>query len=111
MHMSKLLLGTAAAVAFASAVSAAGLTASETMRCKLTNVAKDAALYDGTCTVTQELSGTLNLYTVNMGSAEPFKFATTDGKTWMHGPDHVQFRDLGKGAIFKWSDFALSVAE
>ena len=111
MHMSKLILGTAAAVAFASAVSAAGLTATETMQCKLTNVAKDAALYNGICTVTQEVSGSSTIYTVKMGSGEPFLFASSDGKTWMHGPEEVQFRDLGKGAIFKWSDFALSVAE
>ena len=55
--------------------------------------------------------GTSNIYTVNMGSGEPFKFATADGKTWMHGPDHLQFRDLGKVGIFTWSDFAFSVAE
>ncbi len=111
MHLSKLILGTAAAVAFASAVSAGGLKATETMRCKLTNVAKDAALYDGECTVTQEINGSSNIYTVKMGSGEPFLFATSDGKTWMHGPEEVQFRDLGKGGIFKWSDFALAVAE
>ncbi len=111
MHFSKLVLGTAAAMAFASAVSAAELTATETMRCKLTNVAKDVALYDGACTVTQEVSGSSNIYTVNMGSAEPFKFASSDGKQWMHGPEEVQFTDLGKGAIFKWADFALAVAE
>jgi len=51
------------------------------------------------------------IYTVKMGSGEPFLFATSDGKTWMHGPERVQFRDLGKGAIFKWGDFALAVAE
>ncbi len=111
MHMSKLILGTAAAVVFASAVSAAGLTASESMSCKLTNVAKDTVLYNGECTVTQEVTGTSNIYTVKMGSGEPFLFATSDGKTWMHGPEEVQFRDLGKGGIFKWSDFALAVAE
>ena len=52
------------------------------------------------------------IYTVELGASEPFKFATSDcGKTWLHGPEDAQFRDLGKGAIFKWSDFALVVAE
>lgn len=46
-----------------------------------------------------------------MGSGEPFKFPSSDGKHWMHGPNKVQFSDLGKGGIFKWSDFVRSVAE
>ena len=111
MHLSKLFLGTAAAVAFASTVSAGGLRVGETAQCKLTNVAKGAVLYHGECRVTEELTGTSTIYTVNMGSGEPFLFASADGKNWMHGPEKVQFTDLGKGGIFKWADFALAIAE
>jgi hypothetical protein len=111
MHISKGFVGTVVAVALTSTVSAAEPTATESMRCKLTNVAEDKALYNGECTVTQEVSGSSNAYTVTMGSADPFRFTTSDGKTWMYGSEEVQFRDLGQGAIFKWSDFALAVAE
>ncbi len=111
MHISKLFIGTAVAVALTSTVSAAGLKVGETAQCKLTNVAEDAVLYDGTCQVTEEVTSTSTIYTIKMGSSEPFLFASSDGRQWMHGPDEVEFRDLGKGAIFKWSNFALAVAE
>jgi hypothetical protein len=112
MHVYKLFIGTAVAIAFSSTVSAAGLAVSETATCKLTNVAKDVAIYEGTCRVTEEVRGNTTIYTIDMGGSEPFKFATADGgKNWLHGPEDVQFRDLGKGGIFKWSDFALVVAE
>jgi hypothetical protein len=112
MHGYKRFIGTAVAIAFSSTVSAAGITVSETATCKLTNVAKDVAIYEGTCRVTEEVRGSTTIYTVDLGASEPFKFATSDGgKHWLHGPEDVQFRDLGKGGIFKWSDFALVVAE
>lgn len=112
MRIYKLFIGAAAAIAYSTTVSAAGLVVGETAKCKLTNVAKDVALYDGTCRVTEEVNGSSIIYTIDMGGSEPFKFATSDGgKNWLHGPEDVQFRDLGKGAIFKWADFALAVAE
>lgn len=111
MNMSKPFLGTVIAVTLTATVSAAGLKVGETAQCKLTNVAEDAVLYDGECRVSEEITSTSTIYTVNMGSAEPFMFASSDGKQWMHGPEEVDFRDLGKGAIFKWSDFALAIAE
>ncbi len=112
MHIDKLFIGTAVALAFSSTVSAAGLVVSETAKCKLTNVAKDVAIYEGACRVTEEVSGSSIVYTIDLGASEPFKFATWDGgKHWLHGPEDVQFTDLGKGGIFKWSDFALAVAE
>jgi len=43
------------------------------------------------------------------GAAESFKFATADGRTWMHGPEQVRFRDRGHIGIFRWSDFRLEV--
>ena len=47
-----------------------------------------------------------------MGGSEPFLFAGQRGqKNWMHGPEEVNFRDLPDGGIFRWSDFALVVAE
>jgi hypothetical protein len=111
VHITKGFIGTPVAFALTSTVSAAGPTATETMRCKLTNVSEDKALYNGECTVTQEVSGKLNAYTVTMGSADPFRFTTSDGETWMYGSEEVQFRDLDQGAIFKWSELALAVAE
>lgn len=111
MHHRARFLSAVAAFALASTASAAGLKVGETADCKLTNVAEDVVLYDGECRVTEEITSTSTIYTVNMGSAEPFMFASPDGKQWMHGPDEVEFRDLGKGAIFKWSDFALAIAE
>ncbi len=94
-----------------STVSAAGLKVGETAQCKLTNVAEGIVLYDGECRVTEEITSTSTIFTINMGSAEPFMFASSDGKRWMHGPEEVEFRDLGKGGIFKWANFALAVAE
>jgi hypothetical protein len=112
MRAYKIFIGTAVAIAFSSTVSAAGLAVSETATCKLTNVAKEVAIYEGKCRVTEKVHGNSMIYTIDMGGSEPFKFATADGgKTWLHGPEDVQFRDLGKGGIFKWSDFALVVAE
>ena len=46
-----------------------------------------------------------------MGAAEPFLFATSDGKTWMHGPEQVRFRDRGHSAVFRWGDFRLEVEQ
>ena len=112
MHVYKLFCGAAVAITLSSAVSAGGITAGESATCKLTNVAKNVAIYEGKCHVTEELRGNSIIYTIDLGASEPFKFASGDGgKTWLHGPEDVQFTDLGKGGIFKWSDFALSVAE
>ncbi|EGV17615.1 hypothetical protein [Thiocapsa marina] len=39
-------------------------------------------------------------------------FAGVRGQTnWMHGPDEVQFTDLTNCGIFRWSTFALAIAE
>jgi hypothetical protein len=111
MKLSTRFLGAIAAVALTSTASAAGLKIGETANCKLTNVTKDVALYDGECQVTEEITNTSTIFTVKMGSAESFMFASADGKHWMHGPEEVEFTDLGQGAIFKWSDFALAIAE
>jgi len=47
-----------------------------------------------------------------LGDAEPFAFARVRGeKTWMHGPEQVQFTDLPNGGMFRWSHVALVVAE
>ena len=80
--------------------------------CKLTNTAAYAALYEGPCTVTQSESGANTIFEVKMGSAESFLFAGRKGETnWMTGPDPVQFTDLPDGGIFRWSTFALVVAQ
>ena len=112
MHVYKLFCGAAVAITLSSAVSAAGITVGESATCKLTNVAKNVAIYEGKCHVTEEIRGNSIIYTIDVGASEPFKFASGDGgKNWLHGPEDVQFTDLGKGGIFKWSDFALVVAE
>ncbi len=85
---------------------------SETATCKLTNVAAGKTLYDGSCRITQEETKYNTVYTVKMGSGESFMFAGQKGSTaWMHGAESTHFTDLPTGGIFKWSDFALVVAE
>jgi hypothetical protein len=60
-------------------------------------------LYEGSCKVTESKSG---------GNTEPLIFAGIRGeKSWMTGPNDVVFSDLPNGGIFKWSTFALVVAE
>jgi hypothetical protein len=47
-----------------------------------------------------------------MGKTEPFLFAGVRGqRDWMHGAERTQFTDLPNGGIFRWSNFALVVAE
>ncbi|MEY4563452.1 MAG: hypothetical protein RLZZ618_2729 [Pseudomonadota bacterium] len=89
-------------------------TYKETMTCKLTNTAASKTLYEGSCKVKQSKSeySDNTIFSVRMGNTEPFMFAGMRGqKTWMHGADEVQFTDLPNGAIFRWSTFALVVAE
>lgn len=88
-------------------------TLKETATCKLTNTAASKTLYEGGCKVTQTMSGTRTVFSIKMGhQAEPFMFAGIRGqKTWMHGPEETQFTDLPNGGIFRWSTFALVVAE
>lgn len=87
---------------------------SESATCKLTNTAKNAALYEGACTVTQSQSSYSDntIFSVQMSNSEPFLFAGQRGQpNWMHGAEEVQFTDLPNGGIFHWSTFALVVAE
>ncbi|TMV05486.1 hypothetical protein FGK63_15665 [Ruegeria sediminis] len=107
MQITRTLAGTAVVLALSTTAS---LAASETAECKLTNVSADTVLYEGTCQVSQEQSGSNTIYSVSMPGAESFMFAGS-GDQWMHGSDKVQFTDLPNGGIFKWGDFALAVAE
>ncbi len=108
MIYTKLLIGAAAAVMFTTSA----MAISETATCKLTNVAAGKALYEGKCRVTQEETKYNTVFTIKMGSAEPFLFAGKRGSTaWMHGAEETHFTDLPNGGIFKWGDFALVVAE
>jgi hypothetical protein len=111
MKLLKMLVGFAVALSFAS--SATAQTFKETATCKLTNTAESKTLYEGTCKVTQSQSGKNTIFSIKMGhKTEPFMFAGVRGeKQWMHGPEETQFTDLPKGGIFKWSNFALVVAE
>ncbi|MBK9986837.1 MAG: hypothetical protein IPP21_07725 [Betaproteobacteria bacterium] len=89
-------------------------TFKETATCKLTNTAASKTLYEGSCVVKQSKSEYSNntIFSIRMGNTEPFMFAGVRGqKEWMHGADQVQFTDLPKGGIFRWSTFALVVAE
>ena len=80
--------------------------------CKLTNTAENVALYEGACTVTQSESGANTIFDVKMGDSAPFLFAGKRGQTnWMHGPEEVEFTDLPNGGIFRWSNFALAIAQ
>jgi hypothetical protein len=94
------------------AASASAQTLSEHATCKFTNTAASKTLYEGPCKVTQSESGRNTIFSVKMGDAEPYMFAGVRGqKNWMHGPDAVQFTDAAGGGIFRWSTFALVVAE
>jgi len=80
--------------------------------CKLTNTQAQKVIYEGTCKVKQSMSGTNTVFTVKMGSGEPFLFAGVRGQTdWMKGPEKAKFTDLPNGGIFRWSTFALVIAE
>jgi len=82
-----------------------------TGHCKLSNVKAGKEIYNGTCTIKESVSGKSTVYEIKLGSAEPFLFATSDGVTWMHGPEEVKFRDRGHTGIFRWGDFRLEVDE
>lgn len=85
---------------------------SEKATCKLTNTEANKTLYEGACKVTQSQSGVNTIFKVKMGSAEPYLFAGQRGNAnWMSGAERVQFTDLPNGAIFRWSSFALVIAE
>jgi hypothetical protein len=80
--------------------------------CKLVNVEYGRELYNGTCVLKETLSGQTTIFDIRMGSAESFKFGTSDGgKTWMHGPEQARFRDRGHQAVFRWGTFRLEVEE
>jgi hypothetical protein len=109
MRKSDLILGYATAIALAFA-STSVIAAHARGKCKLTNIAVDKVIYDGDCKIHQEENKYGTVISVKLGNAESFKFAGK-GENWMHGPENVHFRDLGNGgAIFKWANFALSVA-
>jgi hypothetical protein len=87
-------------------------TFKETATCKLTNTAAAKTLYEGSCKVKQSMSGSNTVFSVKMGDSEPFMFAGVRGqKDWMHGAEKTQFTDLPNGGIFRWSTFALVIAE
>lgn len=106
----KTLASIAIAITFAN--SAAAQTFKETATCKLTNTVASKTLYEGPCKVKQSMNGNNTVFSVKMGDTEPFLFAGVRGqKKWMHGPEEAQFTDLPNGGIFRWSGFALVVAE
>jgi len=109
--LTKVFVGVAVAVSLAGAASAQSFTAQST--CKLTNTAANKSLYEDPCTVTQSAgSGNNTIFSIQMGTAAPFLFAGVRGQpNWMHGPESVQFTDLPNGGIFRWSNFALVVAQ
>lgn len=106
----KMLTGVALAVSLANLATAQNLR--ETATCKLTNTAANKALYEGRCSVTQSMNGKNTVFSIKMGDTEPFLFAGVRGQTnWRHGSEEVKFTDLPNGGIFRWSTFALVVAE
>jgi hypothetical protein len=106
----KALAGIALVLSLANVASAQ--TVQERATCKLTNTAANKTIYEGTCKVTQSMSGANTIFSVKMGDAEPFMFAGVRGqRNWMHGPEATQFTDAPNGGIFRWGDFALVVAE
>ena len=110
MMLLKMLAGTVLAISLANIATAQ--TFRETATCKLTNTAANKTLYEGSCKVKQSMNGNNTVFSIKMGDTDPFMFAGVRGqKKWMHGPDETQFTDLPNGGIFRWSTFALVVAE
>jgi hypothetical protein len=108
--LSRIIAGVALAIVIAPSATAQNLR--ERATCKLTNTSAGKALYEGPCKVTQSMSGKSTVFSIKMGGAEEFLFAGVPGQdNWMHGPDEVQFTDAPGGGIFRWSTFALVVAE
>jgi hypothetical protein len=106
----KMLTGAVLAISLANLATAQTLR--ETATCKLTNTAASKTLYEGSCRVKQSMSGNNTIFSIKMGDAEPYMFAGVRGqKNWMHGAEDTQFTDLPNGGIFRWSTFALVVAE
>ena len=78
--------------------------------CKLINVSAGSQIYNGRCSISETNRGNSGrLFEIQMGSAEPFLFATSDGRTWMSGPQKVRFEDRGHTGIFRWAEFRLEV--
>jgi hypothetical protein len=75
---------------FASDATAQGfvLTGKEKAYCRLTNVVYGKDLFSGICTVKEAKTETRTLFTITMGSAEPFQFASHHDSgyqyTWEH---------------------------
>ncbi len=96
-------LALAAAIAaqppLAQAQSGTALHGKTSGHCKLANVQYGREMYNGACTIRQRIDGSSNFYSIQMGAAEPFLFATSDGKTWMHGPEQVRFPPRAFGGL------------
>lgn len=104
---------------FANNVEAQGfvLTGKERAHCKLTNVEYGKEIYNGTCTIKEAKTETRDLFTIKMGSAEPFQFASHRDSGYQYlppgggRPTPVRFADRGHTGVFRWSDFRLEVIE
>ncbi|MEE4173100.1 MAG: hypothetical protein V2I57_02490 [Xanthomonadales bacterium] len=78
--------------------------------CKLINVEAGVQLYNGRCSIKESSSrSSSRIFEIKMGSADPYLFATSDGRNWMTGPEEVRFEDRGHTGIFRWADFRLEV--
>ena len=86
-----------------------GATHYATGSCKLTNLQQNAVLYNGPCTIRQNDTASNTIYNIKLGSAQSFTFAGK-GSSRYHGSQKVKYTDLGRGAIFVWDRFSLSVA-
>jgi len=106
MSIGKIASGAFLAIAMTLGASAAMQAQGQ---CKLTNLKVNKVLYQGACDVRQSKSGENTIYEIKLGSAQSFLFAG-HGDSWMHGPQKVKFTNHGKGGIFVWDKFALSVA-
>jgi hypothetical protein len=101
--------GSASSGATVNSSAGFGLTGRTSGHCKLSNVEAGRELYNGRCSIKETINGSSKMYAIKMGSAQSFKFATSDGRHWMTGPDKVRFEDRGHTGIFRWSDFRLEV--
>jgi hypothetical protein len=109
-------------IAFVGACALAGLLAAtpafsadalrDTGTCKLVNTNADKVIYDGDCRIKQENTDYgSTLYTITLGSADPFLFACpkkTPTKC-QHGPEDTRLEQRGSKATFQWGDFKLRV--
>lgn len=112
----RILWASAAVLAGALAGSTTGAYAQTSLhghatgQCKLRDTVKNERVRKADCTIKEAADGNKLSYEIQMESADPFNFVSSDGgRTWVMGAENVTFKDKGEFAIFRWADRKLKV--